>query len=187
MNETIAPCPSGSYQAARAPVVCQALQARVWDARSGVPWPRDLRGWRRHRRTKNSCCARIAGAAVGACHSGVPRARRFIRDSNSIAAPLTKLHRKEGFKWCLAVEEAFHMLQRALMTVSVLQLPTFNQEFIVDCDASGSSFGAVCHQGNGSLEFFSMQVAPRHAKLATYDHFCLKYLPNQRFSTIPQH
>lgn len=85
---------------------------------------------------------------------------------------------------------------------------------MVDCNASGSGFGAVLHQGAGPLAFFSRPFAPRHAKLATYereliglvqavrhwrpylwgqqfvvrtDHYSLKFLLDQRLSTIPQH
>ncbi|WVZ48949.1 LOW QUALITY PROTEIN: hypothetical protein U9M48_000334 [Paspalum notatum var. saurae] len=93
-------------------------------------------------------------------------------------------------------------------------LPDFDQEFVVECDASGSGFGAVLHQGQGAVAFFSQQIAPRHAKLAAYereliglahavrhwrpylwgreflvktDHRSLKFLLDQRLSTVLQH
>jgi hypothetical protein len=101
-----------------------------------------------------------------------------------------------------------------LTTAPVLQLLDFSQPFVVDCDASGSGFGAVLHQGDRPLAFFSRAIAPQHAKLAAYereliglvkavrhwrpylwgrsfrvrtDHYSLKYLLDQRLSTIPQH
>jgi hypothetical protein len=37
----------------------------------------------------------------------------------------------------------------------VLQLPTFDEDFIVDCDASGTGFGIVLHQGRDPITFFS--------------------------------
>jgi hypothetical protein len=50
--------------------------------------------------------------------------------------------------------------QKALSTAPVLQLPNFDQMFIVDCDASGSRFGQSCikdlgpwHQGFGFIYF----------------------------------
>jgi hypothetical protein len=85
---------------------------------------------------------------------------------------------------------------------------------LVDCDASGSGFGAVLHQGDDALAFFSRPFAARHLKLAAYereliglvqavrhwrpylwgrhftvrtDHFALKFLLDQRLSTVPQH
>jgi len=51
----------------------------------------------------------------------------------------------------------------------VLQLPDFSIEFIVDCDASGSGFRAVLHQGPGPIAFFIRTMAPQHAKLAAYE------------------
>jgi hypothetical protein len=94
-----------------------------------------------------------------------------------------------------------------------LQLPNFDDAFIVNC-ASGTGFSAVLHQDNGPIAFYSWPIAPQHAKLAAYereliglvkavrhwrlylwarsfvvrtDHFALKYLLDQRLSTIPQH
>lgn len=85
---------------------------------------------------------------------------------------------------------------------------------MVDCDASCVGFGAVSHQGGGPIAFFSRAVSPHHAKLAAYecqligfvkplrhwrpylwehtflvrtDHYSLKFLLDQRLSTIPQH
>jgi hypothetical protein len=45
--------------------------------------------------------------------------------------------------------------QHTLMAVSVLQLPAFDEAFIVECDASGTGFGAVLHQGCKPIAFFS--------------------------------
>jgi hypothetical protein len=93
-----------------------------------------------------------------------------------------------------------------LTSAPVLQLPDFTRSFIVDCDASGSGFGAILHQGNMPIAFFSRTVSPHHARLAAYerelidlsymwtrsfimctDHYNLKYLLDQRLSTILQH
>lgn len=95
--------------------------------------------------------------------------RRLIRDNGAIAAPLTKLLRKEGFRWSPVAEVAFRSLRQALTTASVLQLPAFDTEFIVECDASGSGFGAVLHQGGDHITFFSRQIAARQAKPAAYE------------------
>jgi len=95
--------------------------------------------------------------------------RRFIRDYGAIATPLTALLKKEGFFWNPDAEQAFRTLQRALTEAPVLQLPAFDRDFVVECDASGSGFGAVLHQGGGPVAFFSKQIAPRHTKLAAYE------------------
>jgi hypothetical protein len=131
-----------------------------------------------------------------------------------IAAPLTALLRKDGFRWNAEAEGAFRALQKALTSALVLQLPAFNREFIVECDASGLDFGAVLGQGTGPVAFFSKPIAPRHAKLAAYErkliglvqavrhwhpylwgrryvvctnHRNLRFILDQRLTTIPQH
>jgi hypothetical protein len=140
--------------------------------------------------------------------------RKFIRDFGSIAAPLTRLLRKEAFVWTAEADEAFASLKRALSSAPILQMPDFARQFVVDCDASGTGFGAILHQGGGPLAFFSRPFAARHVKLAAYereliglvqavrhwhpylwgrrflvrtDHYSLNFLLDQRLSTVPQH
>jgi hypothetical protein len=55
------------------------------------------------------------------------------------------------------------------MTAPLLQLPDFDKRFVVDCDAFGSEFGAVLHQGVGPIAYFSRAVAPHHQKLPAYE------------------
>jgi hypothetical protein len=86
-----------------------------------------------------------------------------------IARPLTQLLKKEGFTWTTTATEAFDALKKALTTTPVLQLPDFDKSFIVDCDASGSGFGAVLHQQDGPIAFYSRTIAPQHAILAAYE------------------
>lgn len=138
--------------------------------------------------------------------------RKFIAGYGVVAAPLTVLLKKDSFSWSPSAHQAFNDLKRALMTAPLLQLPDFSKQFVVDCDASGSGFGAVLHQGDGAIAFFSRAVAPHHAKLPAYereliglvkavknwrpylwgrsfkvrtDHYSLKLILDQRLSTIP--
>jgi hypothetical protein len=140
--------------------------------------------------------------------------RKFIREFGLITAPLTRLLRRDAFDWDAEAGEAFQALKRALTTGPMLQMPDFDKLFMVDCDASGVGFGAVLHQGVGPLAFFSRPFAARHLKLAAYerdliglvqavrhwrpylwgqhflirtDHYSLKFLLDQRLSTVPQH
>jgi hypothetical protein len=140
--------------------------------------------------------------------------RKYIRDFGLIAAPLTRLLRRDAFTWDDDAEAAFQALKGALTTGPVLQMPDFSRSFVVDCDASGVGFGAVLHQTSGPLAYFSKPFAARHLKLAAYereliglvqavrhwrpylwgrtflvrtDHYSLKFLLDQRLSTVPQH
>jgi hypothetical protein len=139
---------------------------------------------------------------------------RFIKDYGAIAKPLTLLLRKGAFQWTERATRAFDALQQALTTALILQLPDFDQPFVVECDASGARVGAVLHQGSGAIAYFSRQIVDRHTHLAAYereliglvqairhwraylwgrefivktDHYSLKYLLDQRLTTIPQH
>jgi hypothetical protein len=147
--------------------------------------------------------------------------RRFIQNYGLVAHPLTQLLKKEAFAWNMDAEQAFITLKQALVEGPALQLPNFDDAFIVNCDTSGTGFGAVLHQDNGRIAyynrpiaFYCRPIAAQHAKLVAYereliglvkavhhwhpyhwawsfvvrtDHFALKYLLDQRLSTIPQH
>lgn len=95
--------------------------------------------------------------------------RRFIQSYGEIAAPLTKLLKKEGFLWPLEAQAAFDALKTALTTAPILALPDFNAPFVVECNASGTGIGVVLHQGNGPIAFFSRAVPARHQDLAAYE------------------
>jgi hypothetical protein len=76
--------------------------------------------------------------------------RKFIRDFGIIAAPLTRLLRRDAFAWDDDADSAFRVLQGTLTTGPVLQMPDFTKDFVVDSDASGADFGTVLHQGSPS-------------------------------------
>jgi hypothetical protein len=140
--------------------------------------------------------------------------QKFIRDFGLIATPLTRLLRKDAFAWDDEADAVFQALKGALSIGPVLQMPNFDKQFVVDCDALGTGFGTVLHQDAGPLAFFSRPFAARHIKLAAYereliglvqvvvhwhpylwgrhvlvrtDHYSLKYLLDQCLSTVPQH
>ncbi|WVZ92138.1 hypothetical protein U9M48_038225 [Paspalum notatum var. saurae] len=140
--------------------------------------------------------------------------RKFIAGYGAVARPLTDLLKGSSFTWTADADHAFTVLKQALLTAPLLQLPDFSKRFVVDTDASGSGFGAVLHQGDGAIAFFSRAVAPHHAKLQAYereliglvkavrhwrpylwgraftvrtDHWSLKFILDQRLTTIPQH
>jgi hypothetical protein len=96
----------------------------------------------------------------------------------------------------------------------MLALPDFTKGFIVECDASTHGFGADLLQEHHPIAYFSRPVTPRHHALVAYEreligpvhavrhwrpylwghtflvrteHYSLKFLLDQRLSTIPQH
>lgn len=140
--------------------------------------------------------------------------RHFIKYFNSLVAPLTQLLRKDSYFWSDNATTSFNALKHALSTAPVLHLPNFTFTFTVDCDASGTGFGVVLHQGIGPLAFFSKPFATRDLIIAAYereliglvqdvrhwspylwdhkfvvqtDHYALKFILDQRLSTVPQH
>jgi hypothetical protein len=111
------------------------------------------------------------------------------------------------------VDAAFLTLKTTLMSPPLLRLLNCSKRFIVDCDASGTCFGTVVHQGDGAVAYFSRHVAAHCAKLPAYEreliglvkvvcnwlpylwgwtftvrtyHRSLKFILNQCLTTIPQ-
>lgn len=73
--------------------------------------------------------------------------RKFISGFAEKAAPLNALRKKGAkFLWGPSQEGAFVALKKALISAPVLALPDFNEEFILQTDASGHGVGAVLLQ-----------------------------------------
>ncbi|GAU11620.1 hypothetical protein TSUD_346120 [Trifolium subterraneum] len=94
--------------------------------------------------------------------------RRFIKSYAKIAAPLTDLLKKEAYKWNEQAEAAFQQLKIAVTSAPVLALPNFNEPFILETDASGIGIGAVLHQNNHPIAYFSKKLVPRNQKKSAY-------------------
>ena len=74
--------------------------------------------------------------------------RKFIKDFLKIAAPLTRLIRKqEKFMWNKACEQSFQKLKECLTSAPVLALPEDARLFTVYCDASRIDLGYICRIG----------------------------------------
>lgn len=72
--------------------------------------------------------------------------RRFIRHYGLISKPLTKLLKKNAFKWGEQAQEAFGKLKATMVSTPVLALPDFSLPFTIETDASGVGIGAVLTQ-----------------------------------------
>ncbi|GJX93860.1 putative mitochondrial protein [Tanacetum coccineum] len=78
--------------------------------------------------------------------------RRFIKDYAIISQPLVALTKKDAFKWNPSAELAYHQLKEAMVKAPVLALPNFEQEFVVETDASGKGISVI------SVSFISSGV-----------------------------
>ena len=95
--------------------------------------------------------------------------RKFIQNYGSIAAPLTKLLKKDGFKWSPEAEEAFQRLKQAMVQAPVLALTDFSKLFIVEADASGNGLGVVLMQEGHPIAFYGKAISERALGRSTYE------------------
>ncbi|GKE19008.1 putative mitochondrial protein, partial [Tanacetum coccineum] len=62
--------------------------------------------------------------------------RRFVKDYATISWPFTALLKKNSIEWSNSAQMAFDGLKTAMANASVLALPNFQEEFIVETDVS---------------------------------------------------
>ena len=107
--------------------------------------------------------------------------RRFIPNFSSRAAVLTDLTRGKSptkIKWKDAHEFAFQDLKQALQNPPVLRPPHWEQEFILQVDASNRGLGAILSQQDKEglehpIAYASRKLQPREEKLSTTEKECL--------------
>jgi hypothetical protein len=82
--------------------------------------------------------------------------RRFIKHFGVISRPLTRLLKKGvQFVWTVEVQQAFELVQQALITAPVLALPDFAKQFIIETDACNMGIGAVLMQEGHPIAYLS--------------------------------
>lgn len=140
--------------------------------------------------------------------------RRFVAHYGLISKPLTQLLKKGAFKWGEEANLAFSQLKSAMASTPVLAMPDFSKEFVLETDACHNGVGAVLMQEGRPITYLSKVLAPRHLSLSTYekelmavimavqkwryyllghkfviktDHEALKYLMEQKMTTLLQH
>ena len=77
--------------------------------------------------------------------------------------------KKNAFQWNSEVQQAFENLKNAMVNSPVLALPNFEEEFIIETDASGYGVGAVLQQNGHPIAYLSKTLAPKHQSLSTYE------------------
>ena len=124
--------------------------------------------------------------------------RRFVQGFSSIAAPLTKLTRKNvPFVWTDHCEESFQELKKRLTTAPVLTLPSGSGGFVIYTDASNVGLGCVLMQNDKVVAYGSRQLKEHEKNYATHDLelaavvFALKmwrhYLYGEKFEVHSDH
>ncbi|XP_068651564.1 uncharacterized mitochondrial protein AtMg00860-like [Aristolochia californica] len=91
-----------------------------------------------HEWPKPQSCSAIRGFLGLAGYYG-----KFIQNYGPMAAPLTSLLNQNSFIWNAEATQSFVGLKSALAFAPVLQLPNFDELFVVECDASGGDIGAI--------------------------------------------
>ena len=81
---------------------------------------------------------------------------RFIESFSHIAAPMTKLTKKEkNFEWTDQCEQSFQKLKRRLTEEPILALPQEDVGFVVCIDASKNDLGCVLMQDGRVITYAS--------------------------------
>ena len=96
--------------------------------------------------------------------------RRFIEDFSRLAAPMTRLTRKEvKFDWDDRCEEAFQELKRRLTSAPILIVLDRGQGYTVYCDASSVGLGCVLMQSGRMVAYGSRQLKNHEQNYPTHN------------------
>ena len=102
--------------------------------------------------------------------------RRFIQNYGLIAAPLTKLLKKEGFCWTEEAVAAFHTLQQPLSSAPNLHLPDFttpnNQSR--RCKPRDGTHGCGCWFGKNPPAGKPAGLGKTRLQVDSRVHFCTR-------------
>ncbi|XP_039115873.1 uncharacterized protein LOC120251417 [Dioscorea cayenensis subsp. rotundata] len=87
--------------------------------------------------------------------------KRFVEGFSVLAAPLTKLTRKETkFQWSDQCEQSFQELKHQLVSAPILTLPSPGGGFIIYSDACKTGLGCVLMQNGHVVAYGSRQLKP---------------------------
>jgi hypothetical protein len=96
--------------------------------------------------------------------------RRFVEGFSKLAAPLTKLTKKnEEFLWSEDCEKSFQELKHRLVTAPVLTLPSGTGGFVIYSDASHKGLGCVLMQQGKVIAYASRQLKLHERNYPTHD------------------
>ena len=96
--------------------------------------------------------------------------RKFVEGFSRIAAPLTKLTRKDvKYDWVDACQQIFEELKGRLTSALVLALPNGRDGFVVYSDASWQGLGCVLMQNDRVIPYASRQLKKHEKNYLTHD------------------
>ncbi|KAG8472899.1 hypothetical protein CXB51_034781 [Gossypium anomalum] len=96
--------------------------------------------------------------------------RRFVNGFSIIAAPITRLLRKDvKFEWTEECQQSFEELKKLLTEAPVLVQPESGKEFVVYSDASLNGLGCVLMQEGKVVAYASRQLKPHERNYPTHD------------------
>ena len=96
--------------------------------------------------------------------------RRFVEGFSRLAAPFTRLTRKnEKFQWSEECEQSFQELKQRLVTAPVLTLPLGSDGFVIYSDASHKGLGRVLMQQGKVIAYASRQLKTYERNYPTHD------------------
>jgi hypothetical protein len=102
---------------------------------------------------------------------------RFIKHFGVISRPLTRLLKKGvQFVCTVEVQQAFELVQQALITAPVLALPDFAKQFIIEIDACNMGIGVVLMQEGHPIAYLSQGLNCLNQGCPTYEKECLAIL-----------
>ena len=97
--------------------------------------------------------------------------RNFIKDFALISEPLYRVTAKKKFQWGEEQQQAFEHLKEALIQAPVIMVPTANDKFILDTDASDVAIGAELLQVQDGKErtisYCSFVLTPEQRRYCT--------------------
>ncbi|KAG8501064.1 hypothetical protein CXB51_003123 [Gossypium anomalum] len=96
--------------------------------------------------------------------------RRFINGFSIIAAPMTRLLRKDvKFEWTKECQQSFEELKKLLTEAPMLVQLESGKEFMVYSDASLNGLGCVLMQEGKVVAYASRQLKPHERNYPTHD------------------
>ena len=112
--------------------------------------------------------------------------KKFVEGFSKIAAPLTKLTRKDvNYDWMDACQKSFDELKGRLTSAPVLALPNGRDGFVVYSDASRQVLGCVLMQNDKVITYASRQLKKHEENYPTHDfRACSRRVCSKNIETL---